>query len=638
VLPSGGLQLQALDNDHRQTRSLATLPTDGPGRGGPVQPDGVAGAAFSPSGRFVFATGRHASGLWDIGHPTRPQLMSTEFSGGGQPVFASERYLLSGDRLYDIGRPQLPVQVLSLPDLPPQARELGEMLSTDARTIVQVLDYRSSHTPGATVRLWNVSVRAHPRLASEWQFGTSSFTRAVLNGSVLAVLTDDGTTRLWDIADVHHHRLLTVLVSQAATASDLAFSPDGRLLATASSSGSVDVWDVSTSAAPVRITTVTGYAGDQAGMAFGPGNRTLVIGNDTGPADGVLQWLTLPESSLVQLTKGSGPRPSFSPDGRTLAVAGWSSTAGFTVGLWDLSKPTAPRREPAIPAAALEAAPTSGTAVFSSAGHVMATSSKQGTTLLDMTDMRHPTTLAVLSGDDRPLMFSPDGRTLVDETRDAHDRMWDVTEPRHPQYLGVLPGTDPGIVSFSPGSLLIAAESAGPAHQVQLWDIRGPRQSHVVARVPIDASALAFAPTGHLLATDARDGTVLLWDESDVAKPTVVGSFPSAPGGNGPVQQMVFSPDAQTLAVSGANHAVQIWDITDPARPALQTMLTGVVSPLAFDPDGHTLAALSTDGYVQVRETDLQRAVSTICASTDPLDKASWNEYLPGRPYERPCP
>jgi hypothetical protein len=158
AMPSSALQLWALDDNHHRTSSLATLPTDGPGRGS-VKLDSVTGAAFSPSGRFVFATGQQASGLWDITHPTHPRLISTELPGGRQPLFASDRYLLAGDRLYDLSSPQLPKSVLSLPSLPPQARELSEMISTDARTIVQVLDYHSIHTPGATVRLWDISVR-----------------------------------------------------------------------------------------------------------------------------------------------------------------------------------------------------------------------------------------------------------------------------------------------------------------------------------------------------------------------------------------------------------------------------------------------------------------------------------------------
>ena len=645
AMPSRALRLWALDNEHRHAGPLGTLPTGGSSRGTIDLDSGVTGAAFSPSGQFVFVTGSHASALWDIGDLDRPRLVSTVPSAGGRPQFASDRYLLSGGRLYDFADPGLPKVVLSLPALP-QAHEVGETISADARTVVQLLDSDdSAHVPGVSVRLWDTSVSARPRLASTWFLNVAHFSDAVVSGHVLAILTDNGTTRLWDIGDMYHRRMVTALLSQSVAANKLAFSPDGRILATASSSGSVDVWDVSTPAAPVRITTVTGYAGSEAGMAFGPDDRTLVIGNDTGEADGALQWLTLPESSLIQLTKDAGPRPSFSPDGRTLAVAGWSGATGFTVGLWDLSKPTAPRREPAIPPAALEAAadpdqpaPTSGAAVFSSLGHVLATSSQRGTTLLDVTDMRHPTTLAVLNGDDRPLMFSPDGRTLVDQTRDGHDRVWDVTAPRHPHYLGVLPGTDPGAVSFSADGRVIAIESAGPARQVLLWDIRAPHQSHVVAHVPVDASALAFAPTGHLLATDTWNGTVLLWDESDVATPTLVGSLPSAPGGNAPIQRMVFSPDGRTLAVSGVNDTVQLWDLTDPAQPTVQTMLTGVLSPLAFDPDGHVLAALDTDGALQVRETDLQRAVRTICTSTETLGKASWEQFFPGRAYRRPCP
>jgi WD40 repeat protein len=57
-----------------------------------------------------------------------------------------------------------------------------------------------------------------------------------------------------------------------------------------------------------------------------------------------------------------------------------------------------------------------------------------------------------------------------------------------------------------------------------------------------------------------------------------------------------------------------------------------------FSPAGSTLAAASNDGTVRLWDTQPRAAAADVCATAgQPLTRAEWAEYVPGRPYAPPC-
>ncbi len=82
--------------------------------------------------------------------------------------------------------------------------------------------------------------------------------------------------------------------------------------------------------------------------------------------------------------------------------------------------------------------------------------------------------------------------------------------------------------------------------------------------------------------------------------------------------------------------------VADPADPkAVGTPLTGpgnYVQSVAFSPDGATLAAGSADGTVRLWDTMARAAAAEVCATAgQPLTRAEWSVFLPGRRYAPPC-
>jgi WD40 repeat protein len=116
-------------------------------------------------------------------------------------------------------------------------------------------------------------------------------------------------------------------------------------------------------------------------------------------------------------------------------------------------------------------------------------------------------------------------------------------------------------------------------------------------------TCVAASPDGKAVATGAADGTVKLWDATNL-KPTA--SLAGAhPGG---VRAVAFSPDGKLLASGGTDKTAKLWDVTG-GKPALRRKLDGhdgPVNAVAFDPAGKRLAAGTgvprKTGVVQVWE------------------------------------
>lgn len=305
------------------------------------------------------------------------------------------------------------------------------------------------------------------------------------DGKYLATTgTSTKSVNIWDVAK---KKIVQTFQSDApgSTFGALTYSPDGRLLAACQQSVKTRtrVWDVSTGAIVRDISSERDMCQT---LSFSPDGNWLVVGY------GVLNPKAREEMASVALFDTKGwqiqkswktpafivERLAFSPDGKSLAVGGWSSTKSFPQGvieLWDVMTGQ-PQKNATIHAnTRVESLAYSADGKFIASGtstgqlggrrvletnewiqqentdaiRLWSISTNEATTVLK-TDLAHGIKVQTLS-------YTPDAKYLVAGSTDSLIRIWDATTH---QLIQVVKASGPLYsLAVSPDSTMLAASS-----------------------------------------------------------------------------------------------------------------------------------------------------------------------------------
>ena len=129
----------------------------------------------------------------------------------------------------------------------------------------------------------------------------------------------DFNIRLWNMATGALERTLE---GHRAIVWNVAFSPDGQLLASASDDGTARIWNV----AQGTMTKSLNFPNEVNSVAFSPDGETLAVGGvDRFPSAAVRTWALASWKPILKLTEyWNIPSLAFAPDGQVLVGAGTS--------------------------------------------------------------------------------------------------------------------------------------------------------------------------------------------------------------------------------------------------------------------------------------------------------------------------
>ena len=338
-----------------------------------------------------------------------------------------------------------------------------------------------------------------------------------------------------------------------------AFSPDGRLLATVTLGGTT-LWDTAT------------------WRRIGP---------------------SLPSS------QGGSEAVDFSPDGRTLAIAGGAGK----VELWDVESRRRLRELRSRGAARL------ATVRYSPDGSVVAAGGLEDNhvTLWEAGSGR---LIAVIEtnppqlGGAHSIAFSPDSRRIAVPGAAGAVGLWDVATGRRvgrPLMIGEAPVV--AAIFAAGGRRVIASDESGSVSVIDVETRRAVAKPLSVGDE--SAGALDLSPDERLLAAASFEGSVFVWD-TRTGEP--YGS--SLRADTSPVNDVAFSADGRTLVSAHLRSAV-VWSMS--GEQAIGEALGGptdLTTDVSFSSDGKRLLVGRFDGGTIVYDAEMRRPARRIDAGS----------------------
>ena len=481
-----------------------------------------------------------------------------------------------------------------------------------------------------TVRVWHAATAAP---AARMEGHTSPVTSVSFSpdGTLLASGSEDKTILVWGFDPIAPP---SILPGHASSVTSVSFSPDGATVASGSRDGTIRIWDVETSA---TVATLEGHSGPVTSVSFSPGGAILASGSQHKILS-VRLWDVLTRRDIATLHHTGLPTSvSFSADGTALA----SGAQDGTIELWDASEWTRPRPkrlakvsgddQQGTPGAALTSplvvevrdqygnplpdaqvtfAVTGGSGSLDGKFTIVnATTDDDGRaeTILTLGFVEGLNTVGVSIAEVELLTFSAMGvGTPEVPTLEGGVHTWHLPDGTTTRLgRGSLSDRE-GAIAFSPdGQLLAVATGIG------IW-LYEAETAHAVALLPVTGRvwAVSFSPDGTRLASGVStyfggrgDSFVQLWDVTTREIVATLGG-----GMEAARTSLSFSRDGSTLA-SGGEGFVDLWDVATGAPIATFQDNEG---PVSLSPDGSTLAFVSSDNTIQLRDVATGELAGTL--------------------------
>lgn len=353
-------------------------------------------------------------------------------------------------------------------------------------------------------------------------------------GSLIAAASADRTIRIHDRS---MDELRETLVGQYSAAEGIAFSCDGATIASLDEVGVVQLWQRAEAARQDENGDRPRVPPGARAMAMARSRERLAI---VGDGEGVRLFdVTGQYEGRLAASVRFPCALAFSPDGTRLATAGGNDD---TLRLWALD-------DNGEEVAKCPQAHTVDAVAFAAA-EVVVTASREGDVgLWDPTAPNDaPDRLARLAGRVRSLCASPDARWVAAGSDDSLC-VWELVRPGL-SYVVRAPVSPVSALAFSPTGSMLASGHADATAYLRTCEghSRGSLREHEGA-----VSAVGFSPSGRRLATGSADGILRLFDGFDESAELVpVLSIPV----RSPIHGLAWVDDRQVVVATSAGLAM----------------------------------------------------------------------------------
>ncbi len=400
------------------------------------------------------------------------------------------------------------------------------------------------------------------------------------DGKQIATSSDDQTIRLWDPATGRQTAILKAEVAPPNLDRNplVAYSSDGSRIASysiyAADDGGVTcrLWNAATGK---EIAVLAKWQANMHPLAFSPDGRRVAVGSG--------EHVYLCDAVTGRRLAVLGPHAkqviylAFSPDGKRIASA--TAADSGNIHLWDgdTGKEVAVLRGHAAQVNSL---------IFSPDGSRLVSGSGYPENKANLWDTATGRLLASLDGHKNliwAVAFSPDGRRAVTASSDRSARLWDG---RTGQLLAVLGGHTNRVkhVLISPNGTCVITASDDTT--LRLWDAQAGALIGVL-RGHGDGfwCPPVFTPDGSRLVSGSDDGTVRIWDMGLVERNGILKGHESY------VYDVAFSSNGEQVASAGWDGSARLWDATTGRQTGLPLKHeTKIVNSVAYSRDGRQLA------------------------------------------------
>lgn len=159
--------------------------------------------------------------------------------------------------------------------------------------------------------------------------------------------------------------------------------------------------------------------------------------------------------------------------------------------------------------------------------------------------------------------FSPTDSILVSGSSKGNVEFWDVDSKCRLDILKSKELSSINSIAFNSGGSMLAVGGDAvsdyvDAKYVEIWDVRSKKVLHILDGHSDLVRSVAFSPSGQILASGSKDGSVKLWDINS-GKEILTLSKGNDKDSFSEITSVAFSPDGQLLASSNLNGDVTIW-------------------------------------------------------------------------------